>query len=336
MKISVSRVMADSFFKGASLTILFALYLVMATVCRAEEPISMVFGGDVMLARGVAKQVASAGQGDYRYPWVNIAGYFNQADITFINLESLITDKGTLNTLKSAPWLRAKPEAMNGLLYAGVDIVNVANNHAFDFGRTGFEDCLSRLRASGISYIGGGRAYDEAYSPLFVTVKGKKIAFLGYMSVLYSNWTATKPYTLYGIKIPGRSGIAWLSENALRQGIAKAKAGGANLIVVSMHWGDEYLSRANSFQQKYGRMALDLGADIVVGHHSHVLQPLEVYTGKRIYYSLGNLIFDQTESSQTGVTRGGVINVICGDTGITAVNERYIRINATTFQPSFE
>jgi poly-gamma-glutamate capsule biosynthesis protein CapA/YwtB (metallophosphatase superfamily) len=290
------------------------------------ERITLVFGGDVMLDRGVAKKVASSGAGDYRFPWLNIADYFNQADIAFVNLESMITDKGVLNYMKPAPWFRASPDAMIGLQYAGIDVVSVANNHAFDYNRSGFRDCLARLHAAGIQYVGGGLNYDEAYSPIYITAKGKKIAYLGYMNILYYSWRA----------LSGSAGITWLSEKGLKYGISKAKANNADLIVVSMHFGNEYRTKPNSSQQKYAKMAIDLGADIVVGHHPHVTQPTVIYTDKVICYSLGNLIFDQKESSHTGVTRGKVLEVVWENGGVSEVNERYVRINEATWQPAFE
>jgi poly-gamma-glutamate capsule biosynthesis protein CapA/YwtB (metallophosphatase superfamily) len=323
-------------FQAGSAIAVIVLCLCADCVCRAADPVYLAFGGDVMLCRDVAQSVLDLGQGDYRFPWQHIAGTFSPADIAFVNLESPITDKGSMNLAKQAPWFRAKPAAMTGLLYAGINVVSVANNHALDYGRNAFEDSLNRLKSAGITYTGGGLTYADAYSPKYVTVKGRKIAFLGFTIINYSSWSASLPYTYFGFKFPGKSGIAWLSESALKQGIAMAKEAGANLIVVSMHWGEEYHTQPNATQQKYAHLAIDQGADLVVGHHPHVVQPVEIYKGKYIFYSMGNLIFDQSESSHTGVTRGGVVLVTCRDNGISAVNEVFTTIDEQTCQPWFK
>ena len=297
--------------------------------------ITIVLGGDVMLDRGVASKVMSKGGGDYSFPWLNIADYFRKADIAFVNLECPITDRGYLNWLKPAPWFRADPEAVAGLQFAGIDIVSVANNHAFDYSRSGFEDSLGILEEAGIRYAGGGLTYDEAYAPVYFTVKGKKIAFLAYTKVFYYpcySWRALKP--TYWSR--GSSGIAWLTEDSLEAGISQARAEGADLIVVSMHIGQEYKTVPSSIQEEYMTLAIDLGADIVVGHHPHVAQPTVAYGDGFICYSLGNLVFDQKESSHTGVTRGTVLEVLLYRGEIVEVNELGIRIGERTWQPSFE
>lgn len=318
-------------------TIFWALVVHAAQPAQTGDPdwITIVFGGDVMLGRNVASDVQASGRGDYAFPWLNIADFFSEADIAFVNLECPITDRGYLNWLKPAPWLRADPEAVTGLEFAGIDIVSVANNHAFDYGRSGFEDSLGILDAAGIRCTGGGLTYDEAYDPVYLTVKGKKIAFLAYTKILYYPcyfWRALKP----SFWSSGSSGIAWLTQDSLASGISRARENSADLIVVSMHLGQEYETDPSSTQEEYMTLAIDLGADIVVGHHPHVAQPTVAYGDGYICYSLGNLIFDQKASTHAGVTRGIVLEVVLYKGEIVELSELGIRIDEATSQPAFE
>lgn len=314
------------------------------TAAVDARPITMVFGGDVMLARGVETVVNKAGKGDYTFPWLNVADYLKGADITFVNLESIISDQGSIDWTKMVgPWFRANPKAVEGLVYAGVDVVSVANNHCFDYGKTGLQDSLSNLTAAGIKYTGAG-TYEEAYSPALVTAKGKKVAFLAYTNQVYRSsypsvsQVAAKAYTdSWGIKWPASWGAAWLNYNMLDKGIANAKAAGANIIVVSMHFGTEYSSTPSVSQKEFAQYAMNQGADLVIGHGPHVTQPLVVWTAsggvKYVAYSLGNLIFDQYESWHPGVSKGMLLEVTWEDGKITSVAPRYVKINQTTWQP---
>lgn len=300
------------------------------------EPITLVFGGDVMLSRNVEGMVNNKGNGDYRYPWLKVADYLKKADVAFVNLESQITNKGTLNLAKSAPWFRTDPKAVEGLQYAGIDIVSVANNHVFDYGRDGMEDSLKNLTNAGIKYCGGGLTYAEAYTPTYITAKGKKIAFLAYTNHGDPSWRAQVEYTdEYGVTYPACSGVSWLYIKQLERGIFKARADGANLIVVSIHFGTDYTTLPSSAQDRYAHLALDRGADIVIGHGPHVTQPTMVYHKRHIAYSLGNFIFDQHEAYQKGVTSGKVLEVTWANGGVQKVTERRTKISETTWQPEF-
>ncbi|MEN6472511.1 MAG: CapA family protein [Syntrophaceae bacterium] len=319
-------------------------YLDNTSTAVDTRPITMIFGGDVMLARGVNTQINKTGKGDYTFPWQNVADYLQSADITFVNLESIISDQGSLDWTKMVgPWFRANPKAVEGLQYAGVDVVSVANNHCFDYGKSGLQDSLANLSAAGIKYTGAG-TYEEAYTPALVSVKGKTVAFLAYTNQVYRSsypsvsQVAAQSYTdSWGIKWPASWGAAWLSYNMLDKGIANAKAAGANIIVVSMHYGTEYSTTPSASQKEFAQYAMNQGADLVIGHGPHVSQPLVVWTAsggmKYIAYSLGNLIFDQYESLHPGVSKGMLLEVTWESGAITSVTPRYVKINQKTWQP---
>lgn len=306
-------------------------------------PITMVFAGDVMLARGVDTVINKAGKGDYTFPWKNVAAYLSQADIAFVNLESIITDKGTYDWTKiNGPWFRANPLAVNGLKAAGIDVVSVANNHCFDYGKTGLTDSMNNLKNAGIQYTGAG-TYDEAYTPVYIEAGGNKVAFLAYTNQIFRSpygaisQAASAAYTdAWGFAWPDSWGAAWLDDSMLEKGIYKAKADGANLIVVSMHYGNEYDTTPSASEFEEAKHAIDVGANLVVGTGPHVIQPLAAYNNGYIAYSLGNFIFDQYEILHPGVSRGMVLEVTTTAGMIDKVTPRYVKIDQTTWQPDFE
>ncbi len=268
--------------------------------------IRLFFVGDIMLDRGVAFYMQE--NQDWFWPFRRIADFLRKADLVFGNLESMISDKGT--NVGSIYSFRADPAVIPGLKFAGFDIVSVANNHSFDYTRSAFEDTLHRLTESGINYVGGGFSDPESRSPVIKTIAETKIAFLGYSSVGSSSWQATS-------ETPG---IAWLDIEEIerfKQDIYSAQEK-SDILIVSIHFGEEYQFEPSPSQRILAETAIEAGADLVVGHHPHVLQPLEQYHQGWIAYSLGNFIFDQYFSSET--MKSAILEVTVQDKNITNLN----------------
>jgi len=293
-----------------------------------SEPIRLFFVGDIMLDRGVEYMVKKYGNNDWHFPFLRIADNLDEADILFGNLESVISDKGY--KIGSIYSFRAEPESIKALKYAGFDVLSVANNHIFDYGRQAMEDEFKRLQEAGIDYVGGGFLKNDACLPVIRTIEitsdrtlfqSVKIGFLGYTNVGSRYWEATED----------RSGICWLNEENLETDIKEARKQ-ADLVIVSIHWGDEYQSEPNENQKYFGHLAIDLGADLVIGHHPHIIQPLEDYKNGYIAYSLGNFLFDQGFSQET--MTGLLLEVIIQNKKIEKVIPREIKMNEF-FQPSF-
>lgn len=284
------------------------------------QTLTMIFVGDIMLDRGVKWQIYKNGQGDWKLTFLKIADELKKADILFGNLESVISDKG--RRIGSIYSFRAEPKSIEGLSFAGFDIVSVANNHLFDYGREAMEDSFQRLKLAGIDYVGAGFNEKEAYSPIIKEVKGTKVAFLAYTNLGTKQWSAKE----------NLSGIAWLTAENLEKGIKKAKEK-ADLIVVSMHFGNEYQSSSSPEQKYFAHLAIDLGADLVVGHHPHVIQEIENYKKGYIAYSLGNFVFDQSFSEKT--MRGILLKVLVENKKMKEVIPIKIKINQY-FQPEIE
>ena len=289
------------------------------TPLPTAETSTLLFVGDIMLGRGVEWQIRQHGY-DWRLPFLKIADVLQNADIVFGNLESVISNKG--ENLGSAYSFRADPKAIEGLAFAGFDVLSVTNNHSLDYGIEAFVDSMARLSQAGIATVGGGTTKDQTHTPIIKEIKGTKIGFLGYTNLGSPLWQATE-------HIPG---IAWVDENNIsefQEDIRRAK-NEVDVLIVSIHFGEEYQKEPSPIQQLLSKAAIDAGTDVVVGHHSHVVQPIEQYEQGWIAYSLGNFVFDQGFSPET--MEGLLLEVVVQDKKITRVTPRSIQINSL-FQP---
>ncbi|MDP1538981.1 MAG: CapA family protein [bacterium] len=289
-------------------------------IAEEEQPIKIILVGDIMLDRGVEYMVEKEGGGDFRFPFLKIADYLKGADIVFGNLEGVISDKGI--KVGSIYSFRANPKAIEGLIFAGFNVLSLANNHAFDYGREALEDCLAKLSNAGIGYAGAGFTGTEAYSPFVKEIGDTKIGFLAYTNLGPGTWRAAGE----------NSGIAWISENdfdKIKKDIENAKSQ-ADILIVSLHAGEEYQKTPTQFQIEFFEIAIDAGADLVVDHHSHVVQHFEKYQNGWIFYSLGNFIFDQSFSEET--MKGQILEVLIQNKQIKKVITKETKIN-NFFQP---
>jgi len=175
------------------------------------------------------------------------------------------------------------------LTAGGFGALALANNHILDFGPAGLEATTALLDSLGIAHAGTGADRAAAHRPGVVSRGGRRIALLAYNHVFPETFWAG----------PDRPGTAHADDEGLAREVAGA-ARGADLVVVSFHWGAEGMEVPKSYQQILARLAVDAGADLVVGHHPHVLQPLEWYRGRLIAYSLGNFIFASYSETATG------------------------------------
>jgi poly-gamma-glutamate synthesis protein (capsule biosynthesis protein) len=295
----------------------FSLAQISIPLERETKPITLIFVGDIMFDRGVELKVNKYGQENWKFPFMKIADDLKKADILFGNLEDPISDKG--RKVGSIYSFRADPKVIEGLNYAGFDVLSVANNHIFDYSKEAMEDTFSRLKRAGIDYVGGGFNEKEAHSSVIKEVNGIKIGFLAYTNLGSEHWIVNQE----------KSGITRLTKETLERDLKEAKKK-ADLVVVSFHFGDEYQSKSNSTQQFWAHLAIDSGADLIIGHHPHVTQEIEEYKGKYIAYSLGNFVFDQSFSEET--MQGLLLKVIVKNAKIKEVTPINIQINKF-FQP---
>ena len=299
---------------------------------NAEEKsriFTLVFAGDIMLSRSVGKIMET--RGDYKYPFLKIAGLTNRADFAFANLEGPISSRG--KNQGSIYSFRADPRAIEGLFFAGFDAVSLANNHIWDWGGEALSDTVRLLNEKGIKTAGAGRNEDEANSPAIVIVGDRdektsaqseflKIGILAYTN-LYPD----------GLEARGEnSGISHFNPGAIKEAIRRLRQE-ADIAVVSLHWGEEYKTASNDDQKRLARAFIDSGADLIIGHHPHVPQEVEKYKNGWIVYSLGNFVFDQNFSEET---MGGLVaRVFIENKKIVRLEPLQIKINET-FQPTYE
>ena len=239
----------------------------------------LVAVGDVMPAYLTSKKLQHY---DPAYPFSRIAPLLKQGDLVFANLECPVSERG-LPAQKTYTF-RAHPFVMEALASSGINIVSLANNHILDYGRDALEDTLALLEEHGIAYAGAGRNEAHARKGAAFEMNGIKTAVLAYSGVfnhVYPAWRA-------GPERPGT--VYYCEREQLIADIEKVRRW-ADVVIVSLHWGDEYTHRVNREQQETGRLAVDSGADLVLGHHSHTPQGIEIYKGKPIVYSLGNFLF---------------------------------------------
>ena len=288
-------------------------------IASPQNTANLLFVGDIMLSRNIGKKAEA--KGDYTYPFELMNDYLKSFDLTFANLENPVSDQGT--KVGSIYSFRADPKMLAGLTGAGFDIVNLANNHIWDYGRKALNDTFDQLDKVGISYVGAGKNYEAAHQAKVFQAGETKIAYLGYTNLIPAS-VATQD---------SKPAVAFIDTSVIAEDITKAKTQGADLVIVTFHWGEEYHTAHSAFQEKVAHAVIDAGADLIVGHHPHVPEDLEEYNGKWIAYSLGNFVFDQNFSEDT--RHGQILEVSIKDKAIASVVPRQISFNED-FQPSLD
>lgn len=286
---------------------------------RRNAPTStLIFVGDIMLSRNIGKRMENFG--DWEFPFRKVKKYLSSADFTFANLESPISDRGSN---QGSIWsFRADPQSVVGLQAAGVDAVSLANNHIWDWGKDALLDTISNLEGAGIATLGVGENKKMANAGRIFKVNGTKIGFLAYTDLYPEGLTATE-------EGPGVSD--WSRDQILSD--IKRLQSESDLIFVSWHSGTEYEKNPDPQQKETYKWLIAAGVDLVIGHHPHVIQPVEEYGNGWIAYSLGNFIFDQYFSKET--MEGMVLEVFVRGGKITGIDTKRVILDKD-FQPSLE
>ena len=246
-----------------------------------EESAVLMFAGDVLLDRGVAETLASVQAG---VAVRDIAAVTRQADIAFCNLECpLVANPRRVPKVYS---FAATPDKVDVLRAAGFRVVSLANNHAMDCSRPGLAETMTVLRSGGIAFCGAGASRGRARAPVLLLCRGLRVGYLAYSDLL--------PRGIVGF--PGLTSLSYVDDATLDSEIAQARQG-VDILVVSFHWGVELSRLPSGRQHRLAARAVGAGADFVIGHHPHVLQPLVAMRkddGRTalVAYSLGNFIFD--------------------------------------------
>ena len=287
------------------------------------DDVKMIFVGDIMLSN------YSSNKKPHQYyspntpgklikngidPFSNVAHVLQNADITIGNLECCITTHHT--PIDKNYTFKANPRVIP-LLKKYFSALSIANNHTFDFGVEGFMQMITLLKQYNLSYFGGGINIYEALEPKIFNVKNMKIALLGYDNSIPNHTFATE----------NKCGSVWATEDNIKFNIMRVKKlYNPDYIIIYIHWGVEHKKIASHDEQiKFGHIAIDSGADIVIGHHPHVIQNISIYKNKPIFYSLGNFLFhgfsEQDDTLEiydpNDASRGWMLELNCNKKGFS-------------------
>ena len=235
----------------------------------------VVLLGDYLPGASAAQVIRERG---YSYLFDGIRPYTEGVDTLFLNLETPISDRGSAVEEKAYTF-RSSPKAGGMLKKEGVHAVTLANNHILDFGAQALFDTFSTLTQSGVAFAGAGKNWQDASKAALVKTPVGTRRFVAFSNTLPKSYWAKRdrPGTLFG------------SEKAVRIAISRHR--GTGPVVASFHWGAELMTEPKEYQENLARLAIESGATLVVGHHPHVPQPIDVYNGVPILYSLGNFAF---------------------------------------------
>jgi poly-gamma-glutamate synthesis protein (capsule biosynthesis protein) len=270
--------------------ILLGLQFTFLQVVKApgEKPASVTISavGDMMIGSWSGDLLREHGP---TYPFVRVAPYLQGSDVATGNLEGPHCTTGTADT-KTYTY-RMAPQLLDGYAWAGFDVLSLANNHAMDFGPQCMLENIAEIRKRGMEVCGGGADIDEAHEPTVIVRNGLSIAFLCYSTTFPESAWAT----------PEQPGTAFPERNRLIRSVRSAAAE-HDVVVVQFHWGEQGRTSPKDYQVGLAHLVVDNGADLVLGHHAHVLLGVEAYKGKLIFYGLGNFTFASfAETAKTSV-----------------------------------
>jgi poly-gamma-glutamate synthesis protein (capsule biosynthesis protein) len=279
---------------------------------------SMVAGGDINLDGAVALAVKDRGLG-VDYPWAGgtaeitsryccsrygfelarvrrtgnagaVAALLSGADLTIANFENPAPNAFTYH--RGGFTFSADPALIEGLKNAGIDWVSLANNHIGDAGGKGIIETAANLDRWGIAHGGAGADLRAARAPSLIRAGGSSVAILAYDTI--------RPQYAAG---PSRAGSNQMTAERVTADVAAARAAGADVVIVFPHWGVEYTAQATKLQRALAHAAIDAGADLVLGNHTHWVGAMEVYRGRPIVYSLADFVFniDRSEKTMEGI-----------------------------------
>lgn len=240
--------------------------------------------------------------------------FLQTGDVVFCQLEANLSERGSpLPQARLA--CRAQPEVAAALKEAGFTVVSFAGNHCMDWGQEAFFDTISNLKKQGLTVIGVGADIEEARRPAIIDLKGNRLAFLAYSSILpYGYWAESdrpgcvplRAHTLYEQIEHDQPGTPCRIHTFAHRGDLEAMVRDielakreADLVILSLHWGIHFVPAVIAdYQQEIAHVAIEHGADLILGHHAHILKGVEVYKGKAIFYSLCNFALDLRPSPE--------------------------------------
>ncbi len=235
--------------------------------------------GDSLISLGFGVRSTLAAEGP-SHLLAQVDGFLRDADFLFGNLESTLSDHGWLSDDPRTQYLRGSPQAIATLAEGGFDVLNVANNHTLQYGVEAWNETMACVSAAGIRTVGVADTSGDYHSvPIFLSKNGIRIAVVGY-SYEWEQYFDGAPMYAVGHNDNVEADIIRLREKA-------------DFVVVSLHWGLEYMEFPSQDMVRLAHRLIDAGCDAIIGHHPHVMQGIEHYRDGVIAYSLGNFVFDK-------------------------------------------
>jgi poly-gamma-glutamate synthesis protein (capsule biosynthesis protein) len=234
------------------------------TQIQRPKQVNIILMGDVMLGRSVLIKSIDK-EGNLNYPFLLVSEYLSNSDLIFANLESPIVSD--CPRFEHGFTFCSDPKMVQGLTNSGINVVTLANNHIQNFGQKGLEETKKHLEDSGISYTGVGNLVTKE-------IGGTKFGFLGFD---------------FTVKNPTEQDWSLIKQSDPL----------VDILIVGVHWGEEYKDKANNNQRFWAKKMIENGTDVISGHHPHWVEDDEYIEGKPVFYSLGNFVFDQMWSEET-------------------------------------
>jgi len=250
----------------------------------SPKKVQIILAGDIMLGRSVLIKSIDK-ENNPNYPFLGVSEFLLSADLVFANLETPVVTN--CPRFEHGFTFCADPRMVEGLVYSGVDIVSLANNHMLNFDKEGLEDTKKYLTNSNILYTGINNLAIKK-------VQDTTFGFLGFD---------------FTVDVPTQKDWDLIKDSNSK----------VDVLIVGVHWGEEYKDKANNNQRAWAKKMVENGADVVSGHHPHWVEDYELIDGKPVYYSLGNFVFDQMWSEET--KKGLLVKLTFEDEKI--VNEEF-------------
>lgn len=290
----------------------------MITAMSSKDRVTIMAVGDIMMGEhpirighGVGSMVKKMG-GEFLFK--EVAPVLQEGDISFGNLEAVLSAKNLRKVSLSSLQLRASSNSINGLKIAGFNVLSLANNHSMQHGPDAFNETVDILDKNNIRPVGLSDTSNSCI-PQIIEKNGISIGFLGYSFI-----DDKLPYKPLYAKV---SSLASIIEEV------KALSEKVDIIVLSLHWGDEYIQRPSPEQVRLVHKLVDNGVNIILGHHSHCLQGIERYKSGLIAYSLGNFVFDYWQNK---MRESIILQIVLSKEGVVDYSLQPVYIN-DNFQP---
>ena len=277
-------------------------------------PLKIAFTGDILLDRGVRKAIDSLGLD--RLFTTAVDSLLNSCQVVVGNLEYPATEIRQPNYKRFI--FRGDPIQLDVLRRHGFTHLNLANNHSIDQGRRGLEDTWQNIRRAGMTPVGAGRDQQQAAAPVMLDSLPRPVFLLASLRLSLENFSY----------LPWKPSVSQEPLDTLLDRItALRRQQPEAFIIVTLHWGHEHSLTPNPIQRQEAHRIIDAGANLIIGHHTHTLQPSETYHGRQIFYSLGNFIFDPTREKNR---RAAVVTVELNNDKAPVIRQHLIHIDNCT------